>query len=374
MKRKLKILHVLYELKPSGAEMMLKSAGKYWENYNIRSDILATGPEKGPFASELEEVGYNVFYLRNRKKLVDFIHFYRFVRNGKYDVIHQHAEGMSFWYGLFSLLAGARFLRTVHSNFSFNGNLRIRRGLQRKILNALGCKFITIGSSVKNNEWMRFRIESTVIANWADLEAFPPPSDNQREQARGKWGFSKDDFVVLTVGNCSRGKNHKSLIEAIASSSIANLKYLHVGSGEDEQSEHDLVSYFSLNERVVFAGRLPSAKEAFYASDAYIMPSLYEGFSIAAIEGLSVGIPMILADVPGLNDMRQFSPHIIFTKPDIVGLKDSLDRIYSITDVEREVIKNINRENALKFFGPERGVREYSTQYSILAHQKDKVK
>lgn len=363
----MKVLHVLNELKPSGAEIMLRSAAPLWSGYGVCCDILSTGPTPGPFAPALVEAGYGVHHLRNSRTPIFLRQFATLVRSGDYDIVHQHAEGMSFWFGLMSIWAGASVLRTIHSSFSFDGWLRFRRGLQRRLLNNLGVHFVTIGDSVRNNELKRFGLESTLILNWADLTHLEPPSPAEREAARAEWGFRDEDFVVVSVGNCATVKNHGAMLHSLAlNSDLGQFRYLHVGMEDTVGSERQLARKLGIEQQVIFTGWLDDPRLALYAADVYVMPSLYEGFSIAAVEALSIGLPAILTEVSGLIDFRAYFPGLIYATPDADGLAVALRTSFSIDSVQRKLIAREYRHTALKYFSPERGVAEYCAAYSSL--------
>jgi glycosyltransferase involved in cell wall biosynthesis len=364
----MKVLHVLYELKPSGAEVMLKCAAPYWSSHGLSCDILAIGPQIGPFAATLKEAGYDVEHLPNTRNWGFLRRFAAYVRAGGYDIVHQHAEGMSFWYGLAALGAGAKVVRTVHSNFSFTGNLRVRRGVQRRLLAGLGARYVTIGESVCRNERERFGLASTVVANWADLDGLPPPTPAQRAEARSAWGFAEDEIVLLTLGNCAPIKNHGVLIEAMARcADLPQLRYLHVGLEDEAHSERAQVERLGLSDRVVFAGWLPSPRQALYAADLYAMPSLYEGFSIAALEALSAGMPAVLAEAPGLVDLRRIFPDLFYAPPTAEGMESAIRRAVVLDADARRKIAGAYRQIALERFTAERGVDEYATVYAEIA-------
>ena len=62
----------------------------------------------------------------------------------------------------------------------------------------------------------------------------------------------------------------------------------------------------------------------------YIQSSYWEGFGLAALEGMSLGLPTLLTDVPGLNELHNISSLTIKSKisPEIISqrlLDTSLD-------------------------------------------------
>ena len=72
---KAKVLHILHELHPSGAEMMICNAYPYWKD-ECTCTIMATGKIKGPFADTLENTGYDIAYVptKNGGKGAKMVH------------------------------------------------------------------------------------------------------------------------------------------------------------------------------------------------------------------------------------------------------------------------------------------------------------
>jgi glycosyltransferase involved in cell wall biosynthesis len=359
----MKVLHVLNELKPSGAETMLRCAAPFWQAHGVTSELLSTGPEEGSYATALRSAGYQIHHLPAKRSPGFFMQFRNLVRTGGYDVVHQHAEGASYWFGLASLAAGARVVRTVHNNFAFNGNLRWRRALQRRHLAALGVRYVAIAPGVHDNEKSRFGISSELVWNWIDTARFAPVTPLERQAARESWGFSEHDIVLVTVGNCSPVKNHHAVIEALAKlPDIPTLRYLHVGTETNDADERQLAIQLGVSERVTFCG-WTEPRPAFAAADLYLMPSLYEGLGLAAVEALSVGLPALLADVDGLRDLRNIIPHLIYAEPDATSIANALSHFCATPAPTWRARAAPYPGLVAERFGVERGVREYVDVY-----------
>lgn len=366
----MKVLHVLNELKPSGAETMLRSAAPYWREHGVTCEILATGAAEGEFAETLRTAGYLVHHLPRRRSPAYFLDFRRFVRDGGYSVVHQHAEGASYWFGLAALSAKAKLVRTVHNNFAFDGHLRWRRSLQRQHLQALGARFVAIAPGVQNNEQKRYGTTSDLVWNWIDTDHFRPISAEERAAARDRWGYSEKDLVLVTLGNCSVVKNHGAVIEALARTKDLNhLRYLHVGLEDKGCSERHLAGQLGVSQRVVFTGWMPNAREALAAADLYVMPSTYEGLGLAAIEALGVGLPALLSYVNGLRDLEPLFPDLIYAKPEAESIAQALRAFSKLGPKGRVGIATGYPKLVQENFGVARGVREYCEIYQI-AHGK----
>jgi glycosyltransferase involved in cell wall biosynthesis len=239
----MRVLHILNELKPSGAEVMLHAAAPYWVEKGIEGHILATGSTPGPFAPLLEEVGYRIHHIPFVKSYVFLKRTLRFLEEYNYDALHIHTERANFWYALAGHLSGnARIVRTVHNVFSFKGKLRIERLVQRCVMHRiLGVKCVSISASVEKNELRTFHNPSYRIPNWFDTRKFGPPSVEEKNYARKALGISDKMVVLTSVGGCSRVKNHSVIIEAVATLPLdAPVLYLHVGAEESGHPERKL--------------------------------------------------------------------------------------------------------------------------------------
>jgi glycosyltransferase involved in cell wall biosynthesis len=343
---------------------MLRSAAPYWREQGVTCEILATGATEGEFAEVLRGAGYLVHHLPRRNSPAYFMEFRRFVQAGSYSLVHQHAEGASYWFGLASLSVGARLVRTIHNNFEFSGNLRWRRALQRRHLQWLGARFVAIAPGVQKNEKDRFGIASNLVWNWVDTDRFCPISAEERAAARARWGFTNQQLVLITVGNCSAVKNHGALIEALACTQDLNhIRYLHVGLEEGALSERQLAAEIGVSDRVKFCGWLPNARKALAAADLYVMPSRYEGLGIAALEALGVGLPALLAHVNGLRDLESLFPGLLYAKPEPESIAQVLRAFSKLDTQERESIATNYPKLIQEKFGVARGVKEYCDIY-----------
>jgi glycosyltransferase involved in cell wall biosynthesis len=304
----MRVLHILNELKPSGAETMLHAAALYWRQHGLEGDILCTGSIPGAYAHILEEDGYHIYCVPFSRSLDFFSRIYRFLKKQRYDAIHIHTERANFWYGMLAYLAGNRcIIRTTHNVFQFRKFLKMQRRAQRWAMRRIfGVKMVAIGLSVKDNECKRFANPTTLIPNWLDSVRFKPPSMEERSKARKALTIPDDFMVLVSIGICSPQKNHPSIIEALARlpASVPVL-YLHVGPEEINYPERRLAQIMGVSSRVRFLGTVLDIIPVLSAADIYIMPSLYEGFGVAAIEAMGAGLPAILSDVAGLRDFRE---------------------------------------------------------------------
>ncbi len=361
----MRVLHVLGELRPSGAESMLLAAGPIFHSHGVQGDVLSTGVFRGPLAERFEAAGYRVHHIPFSRSFDFFRREAALIRTERYDVIHIHCERANFWHALVALVArGMLVLRTVHSSFHFQGGLRLRRGVQRRLLASFGVNHISISDSVRRSELEHFGLTTTLVWNWFDSRRFTRTESDVKARARNALKIRNDAFVLVSVGNCSAIKNHSAILHAIATLPPEERPYyLHVGSEEPGFPERALADRLGVSGCVRFLGALDDVLPILRAADAYIMPSLNEGFSVAALEALGVGLPTLFSDVAGLRDLREFFPSLVYTDTSPGAVAQGLRALASMSDATKADINRRYPDIADRQFGIERGVLEYVALY-----------
>ena len=359
----LRVLHILMELRPSGAEVMLRVAAPFWFAGGNSHSILATGSAEGSYANHLRAAGFEVFHIPFRKTIKFFYEVFTLIRRGRFDAVHIHTEQANVCYGMVARLAGVnRIVHTIHNVFPFTGLLRLVRIAMRRGLRLLGATPVSVGRSVADNEAQHLWNRTIVIPNWYDASVFRPPSLEERVAARQSYGIADDRLVMATLGNCNEWKNHSLLFQALKLllTSKKNWCYLHAGSEDEARSERLLASELGVAEHCFFLGSIDDPRSVLWAADLFVMPSRREGFSIAAIEAAASGLPLILSDVPGLRDLKATMSDGLWVRPEPVALADAIES----ASVRFPSGSAANASSARKVFGVETGAKAYDDLYA----------
>lgn len=322
--------------------------------------------EEGPFHPVLKKSGYRVETLKIKNKLQSLTEYYKFLKHEKqkFDVIHIHRESLSLYFALIAKLCGIKGVcRTVHNNFDFKGFLRVRRIITRFFMRRLGVAFIYISDSVAETEKkVLFNPGKDLVYNWYDSKRYSYTDELQKQKCREALGLN-EGFYVISVGNCSEIKNHKAILEAMSElKAIEDLYYLHIGEESDDK-ERKLAEYYGISDKVRFIGYEDPTKYL-KAADLYIMPSQSEGLSIAALEAGGIGLPLLLASVKGLNDLRKLClDHVYYFELNTKELKHGIQKVYTMK--KTGLLKN-SKEQSLKlekYYSVQRGVEAYKQIY-----------
>lgn len=125
----------------------------------------------------------------------------------------------------------------------------------------------------------------------------------QPSRVRDQLNWNEADFVLGYVGRFTKLKGVDLLARAFKSLSdrLPDLRLLMIGHGEEEKNLRTELKQELESGRVHFAGGLPhsSLAEWYCAMDLLVMPSRYENFSNAILEGMACGIPFLASDVGG---------------------------------------------------------------------------
>ena len=358
------VLHVLNELKPSGAEIMLEAAGEIWVNVQVVASILSVGQQLGSFSTRLNNAGYKLFHIPRAVRPDFLIKLYRLFL--KYDVIHIHTEHWNFIYGVIARLAGCHVVRTIHNNFQYRGLTGAKLTLQRMILRCVGVKHVSISKGVYDNEILFYKNKTTIVNNWLSTKKFQAYDSLSKNEAKQNFGLPPDAFVLSVIGNCSEIKNHKLLLEALPPviSKYKHVFLLHAGSGISEQDEKVYVTLLGMENNVKFLGHISDVPALMKCSDVFVMPSLHEGFSIAVLEALYCGIPCALSSRPGLVGLDDEFSNIYYFELDTASCTDS---IFALIDKYESIDLAKTRENNRAViqhgYTPEAGCLKYATIY-----------
>lgn len=346
---------------------MLKVAAPIWQDLGWQQNIVSTAQTVGPFADELSSAGFFVEHCPEQRGLSWLLKYRSALCRTKPDVVHVHSERSSLAKTCTAAVLGAKVFRTVHSVYNYEGRLRIKKVIERSISKHFGVQTLSISKSVYDNELIRLRNPTTLSWNWFNDKAFRPPSDSERLQARHELGLDCKDVIVLTIGNGSDIKNYSSLIYALSRAKLRlpNIKYLMVGHEHPGRQERSAALDAGMQDSVVFAGPQLDVCKFLWAADIYAMPSLFEGFGLAAVEALATGIRCIFSDCPGLRDFKLFPLDITWASTDVDSIFEALEA--SIRYFNLATRDQIGAAFVKQYFGVERRAVAYSELWAKSA-------
>jgi UDP-glucose:(heptosyl)LPS alpha-1,3-glucosyltransferase len=136
-----------------------------------------------------------------------------------------------------------------------------------------------------------------VIENGVDTARFAP-SSLARAEVRRELGVADDTSLSLFVGSEWRRKGLFVALEALAKA--PNWHLVVVGRGDTDELLA-LADQEGARDRVHAIGESTRPERYYAAADAFVLPSEYESFSLAAFEAAASGVPVIATDVGAIH-------------------------------------------------------------------------
>ncbi|MFR2767080.1 MAG: glycosyltransferase [Thomasclavelia sp.] len=123
------------------------------------------------------------------------------------------------------------------------------------------------------------------------------------KKKKAEFGITNEKIRV-SVGELNANKNHEVVIKALARiKNNQKYKYILCGKGDKEEYLKSLVKQLNLEDKVIFAGYRNDVREILKISDIFCFPSYREGLSVALMEAMAVGLPVICSKIRGNVDL-----------------------------------------------------------------------
>lgn len=182
-----------------------------------------------------------------------------------------------------------------------------------------------------------------------------------RQKLRKKMGLNEYMKYFIFIGRFSAEKNPELLIQAFKQIRSEHVGLIMLGNGplwealKKEENEHILLPGFKTN-----------VYDYLIAADYYISASDVEGLANTVLESMTVGLPMLLSDIPSHQEVlakTNKTTGYIFDNKDA---DDLLKKINLIINLERkEVIKEV-QDTFMKYYTAEKMSLSYQNAYSDL--------
>ena len=126
-----------------------------------------------------------------------------------------------------------------------------------------------------------------------------------RDKKREELGLSENDIMLLSVGELNENKNHQVIIKAMSQLNNPNIHYFIAGQGDKKDYLISLSKELNLSENLHLLGFRSDVNELYKSADIFVFPSHREGLGLAAIEAMASGLPLVTANIHGINDYSE---------------------------------------------------------------------
>lgn len=308
MNQPIRILHVLQRMEAGGTQALLMNIYRNIDRRKVQFDFLVEYPDEQFYDKEIISLGGKVYYTNVRKDK-NIFKFQRvlsdIIKENEYKIIHVHTYSI----GYFVLKTAKRCgvpVRIAHSHN--NETVRDSKYLLKLVMQKLYTIFATdfIACSKEAGDYLFGTRKYWVLPNAIDSKKFVCHSENIEKKIDNL--SLKGKFVVGHVGRLHPQKNHNFLLDIFKE--IKNIKdnavLVLVGTGPMEVAIREKVNKLGLSDSVYFLGNRKDMPSIYHVFDVFILPSLFEGLGIVAVESQASGIPTICSE--GIPQEAEISP------------------------------------------------------------------
>lgn len=177
----------------------------------------------------------------------------------------------------------------------------------------------------------------------------------QRQEKRKSLGFREEDFLILTVAEMTKNKNHITVLNALAAmkerEEFSHMHYLICGRGEQWESLEQSAKDLGISEHVHFLGYRTDAAEFYGACDLFAFMTYREGLPVSLMEAMAAGMSIVCTRVRGNTDLIQDGVSGVFVENDPLALQEQILTLYR--DPEQRANLSARAAEAVKPFGEE---------------------
>ncbi len=127
------------------------------------------------------------------------------------------------------------------------------------------------------------------------------PATKKREQLRSSWGIPDGVIILGAVGRIEKEKNPHFVI-TLMKQLPDHVHFVWLGDGREMESFRTAMQNEELESRIHLAGWTPGASAYLSGFDVFVLPSFYEGLSLALLESMAIGLPSVASDIYGMDD------------------------------------------------------------------------
>ncbi|MFA5090332.1 MAG: glycosyltransferase [Candidatus Omnitrophota bacterium] len=336
--RKLKILYFLNSTVRAGAEEVVLQLMEYLDR-KIFDPILVCPQELiDLIKEELEEfkVRYYSIKIRRWRNLGEIRKFIAILKQEKPDIVHSHLFLATRFAAPLAKFAGvSKVIETAHIREAWRKGYKKAYFVDRFFYRFVD-KIIAVSSAVKDyliKEKKLNEYKIKVIHNGIDLTRFKSPDNLPQNKC----------FTIGVIGRLESQKGHKDFLNAIhiLNGKFEDIRFVIAGEGSLKNELEKQARRLGIANRVEFLGYRRDIESVLKEIDLLVLPSLFEGLPLVALEASAMAKPVIVSDVDGnLEAVQHNRTGLVIPSKDPVALARAITFFYENKEVASKYGEN----------------------------------
>ncbi|MDB9821183.1 glycosyltransferase family 4 protein [Flavobacteriaceae bacterium] len=341
---------------PISLEKLLENQARFFKTHYA---VTLVSAEKEQLAQLAKEQGVAYFPLEMTRKITPLqdlrclIQLIRFLREEKPHIVHSHTPKA----GIIGMLAAFIARVPVRMHTVAGLPLMEAKGIKKRILYAVERLTYRCATYVYPNskglmdfiqkkhlaEKTPLQIIGKGSSNGIDTGHFNADSISDQEliKCQKKWTIAQDDFVFLFIGRLVGDKGINELVAAFEqlSNKLPKAKLLLVGPQEPilDPLAKSTIKAIDQNPSIISTGYQQDVRPFLKMAQVFVFPSYREGFPNVVLQAGAMGVPCIVSDINGCNEIIENEVNGLVVPPkQIQPLVEKMQALYE--DAEKRTI------------------------------------
>ena len=339
-KQKNNILHISRTMDIGGAERIVYQLATDLKDEFDKVHVASTG---GLWEDKLAENGiqhHRILDVDSKQpatvlKILDSLS--KIIKENEITLVHTHHRMAAFYIRLLQM-RHPKLIHVYTAHNVFKDKLPLY-GFALK-----NAKSVAVGEAVNKNLKEDVGItDSRVIYNGVVLKE----TDDQVDEI-----ISYGGIKLGCVARLSEQKGLTYLLDAISLLTIKDIRLFIVGDGELRNELENKVKELHLQDSVTFLGYRKDIVECINSFDFCVLPSVFEGFGLVAIEAFMNSKTLVATDIPGLNEVVTNKNGILVPAKDPAALASAIDKLAMDATLRQELASQAKKDYENKFSYP----------------------
>ena len=362
--KKIKVLHFEIDGKIGGIETFLLNLYKNIDRRNIQFGFVTRSKEI-PFQKDILDLGGCIEYIEGFNNIFQYIKDITRILNKGYDIVHIHKNSAA---NIIPFILAKKYGLPIVSH---SHNTRPSCGTLSYVLHYINrvllykLSDVHLACSQDAGKWLYSNKKFQVVKNGVIVNNFLY-DDKIASIKRKELSINDNQLVIGHIGRFTKQKNHEGLVKIFKEMLVnkPDAILLLIGDGPLKAGITNMVKKMGLDDSVMMLGIRKDIPELLMAMDVFLMPSLYEGLPIAAVEAQASGVDVFLSNTISQQTEIISSVKWFDNKWDYKMIADFVCNSYKL--YRKNVRKNANKQVANAGFDIDYTASELSKKYQFL--------